>query len=236
MGLSLYSSTFVGFEGTIDLYGTNIDDDDCFANAFNGCGRIRSNMEIRNCNILNSVAATDDGAYLWESTTNLQSSLFVNNSRAIVFESTTGTPFAFTGIEFGSNTFDVRNESGGAITIDVSDGDTPTYEDIGGGSSTTVNSSVNVIVHVEDSNQVDVANARVYATRDFDESVIINGVLTDGNGDATGSTVSGAGGISIRVRKSSSGSTRYVPVQATATVGGVSLNVNVTLSQDTIAT
>jgi hypothetical protein len=81
-----------------------------------------------------------------------------------------------------------------------------------------------------------VANARVYATRDFDESVIINGVLTDGNGDATGSTVSGAGGISIRVRKSSSGSTRYVPVQATATVGGVSLNVNVTLSQDTIAT
>lgn len=235
MGLSLYSSTFVGFEGAIDLYGTNIDDDDCFANAFNGCGRIRSNMEMRNCNILNSVAAVDDGAYLWETTTNLESCLFVNNSRAIVFESSTGTPFSFTGIDFGSNTFDVRNESGAAITINVSGGDTPTYEDIGGGSATTVNSSVNVTIHVEDSDQVAVANARVYVTRDFDSSIIINGSLTDGSGNATGSTVSGAGAITIRVRKSSSGTTRYFPVQATATVGGVDLSVNVTITQDTIA-
>jgi hypothetical protein len=138
MALSVYGSSFAGFEGGVDFFGTGIDDDDLFATTFDGCGRVRSNMEIRTCNILNSVAAVDDGAYLWESTTNLEKCLFVNNSRAIVFESTTGSPFTFTDLTFGSNTFDVRNESGGAITINVLGGTTPTYEDIGGGSATTL--------------------------------------------------------------------------------------------------
>jgi hypothetical protein len=163
MALSLYASSFVGFEGGVDLYGTGIDDDDLFACTFDGCGRLRSNMEMRTCNILNSVAAVDDGAYLWESTTNLQECLFVNNSRAIVFESATGSPFAFTSLTFGSNTFDVRNESGGAITINVVDSTTPTYEDIGGGSSTTlVIDPVTTAITVRDIvNSEPIENARV---------------------------------------------------------------------------
>lgn len=142
MSLSLYSSSFSGFEGGVDLTGTGVDDDDCFNTSFIGCGRLTSNMEIRNCNILNSVAAADDGAYLWDSTTNLQSCLFVNNSRAIVFEATTGTPFAFTGITFGGNTYDVRNESNGAITINVSGGSTPTVENIGSSTTSVVAGAV----------------------------------------------------------------------------------------------
>jgi len=146
MALGLYGTTFSGFEGAVDLNGTNVAGDDCFGNTFTGCGRITSNMEIRNCNILNSVAVSTDGAVLWDSSTNIQSSLFANCSRAIVYEATTGTPFAYTGIKFSGNTVDVRNESGGAITINVSGGDTPSTEDIGGGSSTTVNSTVSVTV------------------------------------------------------------------------------------------
>ena len=64
MALSLYASTFVGFEGQIDLTGTGIDDDDCFACTFNGCGRLDSNMEIRNVNVLHSVAIATDRAVL----------------------------------------------------------------------------------------------------------------------------------------------------------------------------
>lgn len=151
MALSLYNTSFIGFEGGVDLYGTNLTNDDCFSNTFDACGRLRSNMEIRNCNILNSVAAADDGAYIWESTTNLQNGLFVNNSRAVVFESTTGTPFSFTNNTFSGNTKDVRNESGGAITINYSGGTEPTYENIGGGSSTTVATSVTLTIEIRDS-------------------------------------------------------------------------------------
>jgi hypothetical protein len=161
MSLKIYGTTFSGFEGAIDLQGTGVDDDDCFGNTFTGCGRIDSNMEIRNCNILNSVASTTDGAYIWNSTTNLEKCLFANNSRAIVYEATTGTPFTYTSITFSGNTFDIRNESGGAITVNVSGGTTPTKEDIGGGSATTISSSVPVTVTVVDKDDVPISAAQV---------------------------------------------------------------------------
>lgn len=148
--LALYATTFKGFEGQIDLTGTGIDDDDCFGCTFDTCGRVDSNMEIRNCNFLNSVATSTDGTLIWNSTTNLQSCVFANNSRATVFEATTGTPFTFTGITFAGNSYDVRNESLGAITINVYTGTTPTVEDSGVGSSTTIVAGVLTEITVKD--------------------------------------------------------------------------------------
>lgn len=162
MALSLYASTFANFEGQIDLTGTGIVNDDCFACTFNGCGRIDSNMEIRNANVLNSVATTTDGALIWSDTTNLQKGVFAGNSRAVVFEAITGTPFAFTGITFSGNTFDVRNESEGAITINVSDGTTPTVENIGASTTTVVVNPVTFSVTVKDlETSAVIQNARV---------------------------------------------------------------------------
>lgn len=129
----------------------------------------------------------------------------------------------------------IFNDSGSAITLNISGGGTaPTIRN-GAGASTTVVASVDLTIHVENTSQAAIENARVYVTRDSDSSVIINGTLTNSSGNATGSTVSGAGGVTIRVRKSSAGTTRYVPVQATGTVGSSNLTVNVTMSQDTIA-
>lgn len=143
MALSLYGAAFKGFEGAIDLRGTNVSGDDCYGCTFDGCGRIDSNMELRNCNVLNSVAAADDGALLWNDTVNVLSSLFAGCSRAIVFESATGTPFSFTNIVFSGNTVDVRNESAAPIAIGVVGGTyPPSHEDIGGGSDTTFSSQV----------------------------------------------------------------------------------------------
>lgn len=149
MALSLYSSSFVGFEAPVDLTGTGVASDDCFACTFNGCGRLDSNMEIRNCNILNSVATATDGAFIWDSSTNLQKCLFANNSRAIVFEATTGTPFTFTTINFSGNTYDVRNESNSAITINYTGGNEPTIENAGT-STTTVSTSVTLTIEIRD--------------------------------------------------------------------------------------
>lgn len=162
MALSLYATTFAGLEGQIDLTGTGVAGDDCFACTFNGCGRIDSNMEIRNVNVLNSVAVTTDGAFIWSDTTNLQKGVFAGNSRAIVFEATTGTPFAFTNITFSGNTFDVRNESGGAITINVSGGTTPTVENIDPATTTVVANPVTVQVTTQDAGGAAVGSANVF--------------------------------------------------------------------------
>jgi len=180
--LSIYGTVFNNLEGAIDLYGTNIDDNDCFTVTFSGCGRIRSNMEMRNCAVVSSIASSSDGAYIWESTTNQQDMNYVSNSRAIVFESTTGTPFSFTYIYFSGNTYDVRNESGGSITIAYSYGDTPTYEDIGGGSSTTVTGSVTVTITVVDINDdpIELVQTALYvgATEVMNEDTTSSGIAT----------------------------------------------------------
>jgi hypothetical protein len=166
MALSLYATTFAGFEGQIDLTGTGVSGDDCYGCTFNGCGRIDSNMEIRNVNVLNSVVGTTDGAFIWSSTTDLQKGVFANNSRAIVFESATGSPFTFTSLTFSGNTKDVRNESGGAITINIVSGTTPTTEDSGGGSATTlVINPVDTTITVKDiDGGAAVSGARVLVT------------------------------------------------------------------------
>ena len=195
IGLSLYSSAFSGFEGGVDLYGTGVDDDDCFNTSFIGCGRLRTNMEIRNCNILNSVAAVDDGAYLWESTTNLQSSLFINNSRAIVFESTTGTPFAFTNLTFGSNAYDIRNESLGTIVINATGSYAPTYENAGSGSETTVNAGVNATVTVKTLGGDNINDAQVLVLAASGGPMPVNVTVTIARSGSTATVTHAAHGM-----------------------------------------
>lgn len=211
MALSLYNSSFIGFEGGVDLYGTNLTNDDCFSCTFDACGRLRSNMEIRNCNILNSVAATDDGAYIWESTTNLQNVLFVNNSRAIVYESATGTPFSYTNNTFSGNTYDIRNESLGAITINYSGGTEPTYENVGGGSSTTVSTSVTLTIEIRDADDgtLITKDCEVTIVKVSDESVLFHeDGITDGVTDYAFSSGSGTN-VYINVLNVGDTSKRY---------------------------
>ncbi len=183
MSLDLYGAAFSGFEGPIDLTGTGVLGDDCFACTFDGCGRIESNMEWRNCNILNSAAAATDGALLWDDATDVEDSLFAGNSRAVVFESSTGTPFTFSGLVFSGNTFDVRNEITGAnITINYGTGALPTKEDVST-SVTTLTGSVSVSVTVTHEGSP-VEGAAVYLET-TGATVVLNG-LTNASGVLAG--------------------------------------------------
>ena len=139
MSLSLYNATFIGFEGQIDLRGTGVSGDDLFGCTFNGCGRIDTNMEMRRCNVLNSVATPDDAAFIWKSDTDCENTVFAGNTNAIVFEQYPGADVDFTQLTFSGNTADVLNESGSAITINVINSTTPSTLDTGSpGSSTTL--------------------------------------------------------------------------------------------------
>lgn len=160
MALSIYASSFVGFEGAIDLYGTNLAGDDLFATTFNGCGRVDSNMEMRNVNILNSVATTTDGAFLWRTgVTDFQKSQLINNSRAIVFETGTGGPFTFSNLLFSGNTFDVRNESGTNITINLTGTSNATTKEESSGTITYVSSKNLTLTGLKNPTEVRVYNA-----------------------------------------------------------------------------
>ena len=190
MALALYAATFAGFEGQVDLTGTGIAGDDCFGCTFNGCGRLDSNMEIRNVNVLNSVATTTDGAFIWDANTNLQRGVFANNSRAIVFESGTGSPFTFTAMSFANNTFDVRNESGASITINIVDGSTPTKEETSG-TITFVSSTQVTFTGMKDNTEV-----RVYKTSDGSEVAGIEDA-TAGSADNRSFAWGAASGLSV---------------------------------------
>ena len=232
MALSLYSSTFKSFEGAIDLKGTGIDDDDCFACTFDGCGRIETNMEFRNCNILNSVAIATDGAMIWDDTMNVEDSLFANNSRAIVFEASTGTPFTFTGLVFSGNTYDVRNEiTGSDITIDYGTGSLPTNEDVST-STTTLTGSVSVQITVvdKDDNGIGTAQTALYvgATQVLNDDTNGSGVIS---GSYTGSTPANA---IWKSRKGSTGATKYRANSGPAVIAAVTgLDIKVVLLEDT---
>ena len=129
----------------------------------------------------------------------------------------------------------VYNNSGGAILLNISGGSNPSVRN-SASSQTVVLSSATVTIHVQNEAQSPIQNARVYVIRDADSSVIVNGLLTNASGDVTGSTVAGAGAITIRIRKSSTGTTRYLPAQVASSVVGDSLEQIVTLIQDNIAT
>ena len=231
--LSIYGTVFNNLEGAIDLQGTNVASDDCFSVTFNGCGRIDSNMEFKNCSIVNSVAASTDGAYIWNSSTNLSYCTFVNCSRAIVFESSTGTPFSFTSITFAGNTYDVRNESLGAITINYTGGTTPTYENVGVGSSTTVSASVTVTVTVVDKDDVaiNLAQVGVYvgSTQVINKDTNSSGIATENYSGALPANAI------YKVRKSTGG-TRYTPVSGPAVINATNgMSVKVVLYVDPAA-
>lgn len=65
-------------------------------------------------------------------------------------------------LTFSGNDYDVDNASTGLVTINVSGGSTPSYENTGGGASTSIVVSVSVGVHVEDTSGTDLQYAQVY--------------------------------------------------------------------------
>jgi len=131
----------------------------------------------------------------------------------------------------GTDTAAIYNTSGGSLTINVTDlGDTPTYRN-GTGASTTINNAVTLTVTVQDETLTKLQNIRV-AIYDSNDVQLMN-ELTDVNGVATESyAYTGDESISIRVRKSSTGTTRYIPVSTTGTITSAGFSLTVTLQED----
>lgn len=107
--------------------------------SFDACDTIEPGIRAfgRRNIVQNSVAVS---AFHWDlDPLDWENSSFLNNDRAVLID--TVDTYDFTQISFSGNTFDVRNNSAGAVTINVLNGDTPTVENLTT-STTTVNNQI----------------------------------------------------------------------------------------------
>ena len=132
----------------------------------------------------------------------------------------------------GTNDAAVYNNTGGALTINVTDlGDGPTYRN-GTGASTTVNSAVTVTITVVDTANSPVELAQVAVYRTSDDVEVMNQDTNASGVASTSYNFSTDTPVYIRVRKSSTGSTRYLNASTTGTITSSGLSVTITIRQD----
>lgn len=197
---------------------------------------------------------TAANALIADDAANVSSCIFTWNdsgidNHAITLPSTlVSRTIELTGIDFvgypsaggGTANAMIYNDSGaGLVTINAVgctvNGTTGTITVRNGTSATTVvNQVVSNTVTVTDVDGTAVSGAQVAAYLVSDDSQVFNG-QTNGSGVATFTSAPSAS-MYVRVRLSTSGSTRYIPVEtpasATATAG---INLSVTLVEDLIA-
>ena len=118
----------------------------------------------------------------------------------------------------------------GTTTITLSGTTEPTFTTAG--ATVVFVSAVAVEVVVQDGSTTKIQNAQVACYKVSDDSEVFNELTTAG-GIADGTT-STATDLYFRIRKSTTGSTRYIPVETVANSGGTGVSITVTLSEDGI--
>jgi len=209
--LGLYGGSLAGFNNgvTFTSSATTGPNHEIFSTAFRQCGLITvGTTEFRNNSITGSVATS---AVLLETTSIVSDLVFTSagTGHAITIE-TPGTydftdftyeGYAATDGSTGNESF--YNNSGGAVTINVSGGDTPTVRN-GAGATTTVNNNISITV----TNLKDNTEVRIYESSSLDDTppytapIQVDGIenATDGTTNNRSFTFSIAAGLGITVR------------------------------------
>lgn len=224
-GTSVVNAT-VTLRSAVSLNGTTFIDCSTFT---------QNNAALNSCNFDNTKISSDNPE-------DISNCSFISGGtgHAIeILDTYTGT-YDFVGNTFsgyGANeTTDaaVYNNSGGAVTLNITNGGTTPTVRNGSGASTTINNSVNLTITVKDEQNNNVENARVAIYKTADMTQLMN-ELTNASGVAQESfNYVGDTPVIIRVRKSSS-TPKFIPVNTTGTIGSAGLNTTVTFVQDLIA-
>lgn len=163
--LNIYDSQISNFGYIVDLDGYYTDGYELFATTFTSNNTIRTNMKVRKCNFISNSNLISQGAFRPYDGMDIADSLFANNNYGITFSNSTGTPFDLDNIAFSSNTFDVRNATGSAITLNILGGTTPTVSNTTNSTTTLViNPVVTTITVIDGSTLSPVSGARVLVT------------------------------------------------------------------------
>ena len=203
--------------------------------AFNKCSQFDpvGGCLIRNCTFAETIDI--DSALLWNESINIQYCSFIANTlgAAIEHPSAAGTPYTHTGLQFSGNTNDVLNSSGSVITINNS-GDPKSNGSSSEGSAVTFLTARSLNVKVQDKNTNLIENAQVAIYTIPDKTQLMN-EDTLATGIATESYTGANTDIEVRVRKTSTGTTRYKNFSTLGSITSADYNLLVTLLQDDIA-
>lgn len=207
---------------------------------FNNVGQITPATVVFEDNTIRNSADSANGALLLNSTSNDANYARISfvsggTGHAIVIESI-GTydldNFTYSG--YGAdNTTDavIYNNSGGAVTINVNGGDTPTVRN-GSGASTTVNASVGVTITVQEQDGTKIQNAKVFLELVSNGTDVIPYGITNASGQVTttfgGTTPADVTGF---VAKGTS-SPVYKRANINDTITSSGLNATITLVSD----
>lgn len=206
-----------------------------------GQGIKDNNAQIRNSTfIVNSQLGADHGIVDLFSTTDIENSTFelasgTTTGHALKITST-GT-YTLNDLTFnsfgadGTTTAAIFNDSGGAVTLRITDGVAPTVRN-GAGSTTTVNVIAPLSVTVTDTSGTPIQDARVYIRPSGGGSPILSGLTNSSGvltGEYTGSTPQAVEGW---VRKATSPGTLYKQFAIAGTITSSGFSVTALMTED----
>ena len=220
----------------------------CTGTTFIDCSSlIQNSATLTDITVLDANTA-DGTAFLTSNNPALISGSSFTFSDGHAIEITTAGTYTFNGNAFnnylgttgtnlvsnsGSTDAAIYNNSGGAVTLNITGGgDTPSVRN-GAGATTTVNNNVNVDITVQDIATAPIQNAVVAIYNSTNDTEISNS-LTNASGQIVTASVANGTPLYIRVRKSTSGATRYFPIETLATASG-NISLTITMTEDSIA-
>jgi len=167
LSLSTVSFTDLGNEITFPYDAAHPID----ACVFSGCGQVTiGSSEFRNCTFSETAAdsTSSEAAVWWQfDHADFQSCTVSDNYYGIVMDSTSDETTTFTEITFSGNTYDVLWLGEGTLTINVVDGDAPTYLALNGGTVVII-AAIDWYFEIQNSAGTIVTNAefRIYDSND----------------------------------------------------------------------
>lgn len=240
----LYGCSFLGVKGSMNFSAdaTNGPNHDIAGCSFTNCAQVDlGRVFTRGCRFIGYTADTD-AALLWNPNIDIKNSAFIGNTDATndphaIEHSASGT-FDYYGLSFSGNDYDINfSASSGNLIIGNQPGsNASTYEVTSTGGTVTINTTVTLTVTVIDQSGSPVVGAQTAIYKQSDDTELMNEDTVSG-GIATQSFNYPAADVPvyIRVRKSSTGTTRYTNNVSAGTITADGLTVTVTLIEESIA-
>lgn len=228
----LYGSTFLDADSiAFPTTGANKEVLNC---NFESCGEIlASTCKVENCNI---ISANGRGLRISSASHNVKDSNFINCPHCVHVNLSTNVTFdnlQFSGSD-GVTKYDIEHSVSGVLTIAATNGSNPnsSYVHETGGGSTAINNAVNITVMVKDEAGSAIENAQVAVYKTVDRTQLMNeDTLATGIATETFNYASDTP-IEIRVRKSSTGATKYIPFSTLGEITSDGFSLLVTLQTD----
>jgi len=203
---------------------------------------IQNGASIENTTFDKPVKAAGEAFLVSDDPESIKDCYFESGGNGHAIELDTAGTYTFDGntfVSYGANDTNdasIYNNSGGHITLNVIGASSGITVRNGAGATTTVNQVVQLKIHVEDEAGDPISGASVAIFTNETTPVELMREATTAGGLAEESySYSTDKDVIIRVRKSSSGGSRYFPVERAEVINSLGLETVVELKADTIA-